>query len=130
MSGDEVLLDTNAIIALNRNEPGLLNALGRFERLTSTVVTLGKLYFGAANSVRSEENRRRIRDLEARVRFLAPDSATAAVYGSVLKRLRDRGRPIPTNDIWIAALALQHDLPLLTHDSHFREIDALSVLSW
>jgi tRNA(fMet)-specific endonuclease VapC len=62
--------------------------------------------------------------------ILMPDRATADVYGEICFALRRKGKPIPENDIWIAALTLQHGRPLLTRDAHFREVEGLNVLGW
>jgi tRNA(fMet)-specific endonuclease VapC len=58
------------------------------------------------------------------------DAETAQQYGEVKNKLRLKGRPLPENDIWIAALALQHDLILVTHDAHFQEVESLRTAAW
>jgi tRNA(fMet)-specific endonuclease VapC len=55
---------------------------------------------------------------------------TARQYGEVKNRLRLKGRPLPENDVWIAALALQHDLILVTRDAHFQEVENLQPVAW
>ena len=62
--------------------------------------------------------------------ILYPDEATTIRYAEVKNKLRKKGRPIPENDIWIAAIALRHGLPILTRDQHFNEVDGLAVLTW
>jgi tRNA(fMet)-specific endonuclease VapC len=62
--------------------------------------------------------------------LIAPDRATAVIYGRIQSDLRRRGRPIPTNDVWIAALAIQHGYTLVTRDNHFQEVDGLNAISW
>lgn len=64
------------------------------------------------------------------VSVLPVNTATAAHYGIIKAALRAKGHPIPENDIWIAAVALQHDLPVVSRDEHFREIDALALVRW
>jgi tRNA(fMet)-specific endonuclease VapC len=61
---------------------------------------------------------------------LACDAITATYYGNVKDQLRLKGKPIPENDIWIAALALQHDLVLISRDEHFKVIEQLKVETW
>jgi tRNA(fMet)-specific endonuclease VapC len=61
---------------------------------------------------------------------LGCDTATARQYGRIKNALRARGRPIPDNDIWIAAIALQHDLTLLSRDRHFGAVAGLVVETW
>ncbi len=81
-------------------------------------------------STRPGENLRRLEGILASFRLIVADAVTAKVYGDVFHQLRVKGRPIPTNDAWIAALALQHGLPLLTRDGHFREVQGLDVRTW
>jgi tRNA(fMet)-specific endonuclease VapC len=126
----ELLLDTSVIVdalAGNRDAQSLISGSSR-SYVPS--VTMGELYFGA------ECSHQRVAEL-ARAEFFAVtssvlpcDLATARLYGQIRCALRRKGRPIPENDIWIAALAQQHDLTLATRDAHFREIDALPLLSW
>ena len=96
--------------------------------VSSTV--LGELYYGALKSGQSAGNLARIDEFAAAVGVLACDATTARHYGQVKARLKSRGRPIPENDVWIAAVALQHGLPVVTRDEHFKEVDGLAVESW
>jgi tRNA(fMet)-specific endonuclease VapC len=61
---------------------------------------------------------------------LLPDVESARNYGAIRDELRRKGRPIPDNDIWVAAIARQHNLTLITRDTHFQEIEGLSIGSW
>jgi predicted nucleic acid-binding protein len=90
---------------------------------------LGELLSGFAVGAREEENRRELDRFLAseRVERLAIDGETAAHYAPVYRELRHRGRPIPTNDMWMAATALQHGLAVFSHDGHFREVRGLHV---
>lgn len=65
----------------------------------------------------------------AKCTILIPDYKTAEVYGKTKASLAKKGKPIPDNDIWIAVIALQHDLELYTTDAHFREVDALQLFN-
>jgi tRNA(fMet)-specific endonuclease VapC len=94
------------------------------------LISLGELIFGALKSSRPNENRENLRERLLEFRLIAPDRSTAEIYGEVSLKLRRKGRPIPDNDIWIASIALQHDLSFLTRDSHFREVDGLNLLEW
>lgn len=58
------------------------------------------------------------------------DNTTALHYGEIVASLYKKGKPIPTNDVWIAALAIQNDFTLITRDKHFKEIDSLKVKNW
>jgi tRNA(fMet)-specific endonuclease VapC len=118
-----------AIDLLNRS-PAIASRLGQTGILYLPRTVLGELEFGARNSANREKNMDAIERLLKETRLLAPDRETAGVCGEIETELRRRGRPIPTNDVWIAALALQHGLPLLTRDTHFHEVEGLNVLGW
>ena len=63
-------------------------------------------------------------------RILSCDSTTAQHYGEIKNLLREKGRPIPENDIWIAAIANQHNLTLVSRDNHFDKVEGLSLERW
>lgn len=124
------LLDTNVAIAILEREIDLesLRSDGHEMFLSSTV--LGELFFGAEKSQRLEENLTRIRFLASRCPVLPCDEETARQYGAVKVLLQRKGRPIPENDIWIAASARQHGLTLVTRDGHFEYIENLAFEAW
>lgn len=129
MPGDRILLDTNALIAWMREDDALRIRAGDSAPAVS-LFTLGEMYFGIQKSLRPDENEkalvRALQDFE----MLLPDAETARRYGAVFAELRRKGRPIPVNDIWIAAIALQHGLKLLARDAHFKEISGLTAITW
>ena len=93
-------------------------------------MALGGLYKGALKSRRRKENLALISDLLAVVAVLNPDSGTALVYAQTAAEIEQLGRPIPENDLWIAAAALECDMPLATRDAHFASVPGLTVLEW
>ena len=119
-----VLLDTNIYSLAMRGEAGVVDALRRIDRLFISAVSLGELFTGFKAGGRESENRRELAQFldSPRVAVLAIDDDTADFYAEILVRLRSQGTPIPTNDIWIAAVAFQHGLKLFTRDRHFRQI--------
>jgi tRNA(fMet)-specific endonuclease VapC len=123
------LLDTTAVIALFAADKTVCDRIAQEDVLVSSTV-LGELYYGALKSARSAANLVRIEEFAASVGVLACDAVTARHYAQIKDRLRSKGRPIPENDIWIAAVALQHDLPLATRDDHFKAVDDLRVENW
>ncbi len=129
MAGNRVLLDTNIIAAILNQEAEIGTRLEGVIAYVPSVV-LGELYYGAKRSARVAENIQRIETLIAGYEVLVCDGTTAERYGDIKLRLRLKGRPIPENDIWIAAVAAQHDLKLVTRDKHFDEIDGLAVEAW
>jgi len=121
------LVDTNVVIALFAGEPKVVDSLqGRAEVFLCAPV-LGELRYGAHASARVESNLARLDEFAKAIVVLPCDTQTAAAYGEVKFDLRKKGRPIPENDVWIAAVARQHGLTLLTRDVHFREIEGLAV---
>ena len=129
MSG-RYLLDTNIIIALFANERKVQDELTRADEVFVTSVVLGELYFGAHKSVKATKNLARIDELASNTVVLGCDTVTARYYGEVKNALRLKGHPIPENDIWIAAVTFQHDLTLVTRDTHFNEIENLEIVVW
>jgi tRNA(fMet)-specific endonuclease VapC len=119
------LVDTNVVIALFAGEPGVVEQLQQREAVFLCAPVLGELRYGAQASVRAESNLARLDEFARALIVLACDTGTAAVYASVKSGLRKKGRPIPENDVWIAAIARQHGLTLLTRDGHFGEIEGL-----
>lgn len=120
------LLDTNVVVHLMNGSLPLPPAPEEIE-LCINIVVLGELHFGAQKSRRLTENLGRIGDFVRRVSVLSCDEKTAEIYGVVKARLRKKGKPIPENDIWIAASAFQHRLSLVTEDRHFREVEGLEI---
>lgn len=129
MAGNNVLLDTNIVAAILNQEAGTIARLDGLS-IYVPIIVVGELVFGAKKSGRVQENLNRIDTFVNRVQLLPCDRGTADRYGDVKLLLRRKGRPIPENDIWIAAVALQHDLTLVTRDQHFTEVDGLKMEIW
>jgi len=124
------LLDTNIIIAFFAEDRSVREHMEQAEEVFVPSIVLGELYFGAWKSGRAGQNLERIDKFAARNTVLACDRETARHYGVIKNVLREKGRPIPENDIWIAAIARQYDLTLVTRDEHFREVGQLKVEVW
>ena len=124
------LLDTNAVIALWSNDASLQSLLSTADLVSVPCIALGELYFGASKSVRTQANLAKIDEFAERTAILRCDAATAKHYGQVRELLRERGRPIPDNDVWVAALAQQYGLVLVSRDEHFSEVAGLDVVKW
>jgi len=122
----ELLLDTNVLIDLLEGESSLVGRLGRDSDLLTSVVVLGELYYGANKSSRPTENTARVDALLPRIGVLLCDLNTARFYAAIKEQLRIKGRPIPENDMWIAAHARQHGLILVSRDTHFANVDGLN----
>lgn len=124
------LLDTNIVIALFADDPAVKDNLARAAEVFVSSIVIGELYFGARKSARAQLNLKRIDEFATNNVILGCDVETARRYGAIKDALRLKGRPIPENDIWIAAVALQHQLTLTTRDAHFDEIENLKVINW
>ena len=124
MSGNSVALDTSVAIAVLAGQAGTLVSLPPQEILLPVPV-VGELRYGALNSKRSAENLAEVERLVARCRVLDITAATADVYARLRVGLKEKGKPIPENDLWIAALCVEHEVPLATLDGHFDVIDGL-----
>jgi tRNA(fMet)-specific endonuclease VapC len=124
------LLDTNILIALFAGEPSVLDHLKDATEVYIPSVVIGELYYGAHKSSQASQNLRRIETLIAGNSILACDAVTAFHYGSIKDQLRQKGKPIQENDIWIAAIALQFNSILVSRDEHFSAVQGLTVEYW
>jgi tRNA(fMet)-specific endonuclease VapC len=124
-----ILLDTNAYAAFKQGQAEAVEIIQRTPFLGINAVILGELLGGFAAGTREQQNRAELgRFLQVdRVRFLAVDQDTASFYALVYQNLKRKGRPIPTNDMWIAATAFQHSLAIFSYDNHFSVIDGIVV---
>src|SRR3990167_893503 len=123
----DLLLDTSVVIGHLRGSIDVLALANHQEELFLPLVALGELYKGALASNRPEHNRREIDDFLLIAGLLHPDSATADAYAYISVQLKCKGVPIPENDIWIAAVALECNMPLAIRDAHFRKVDGLEL---
>lgn len=116
-----IAIDTNRYTDLCRGLPEAVNPVMRADRVFIPFVVLGELRAGFQAGTRAKQNERLLtRFLNTlRVRLLLPDAQTTHHYAVLFGQLRRQGTPIPTNDLWIAALVVQHDLSLLARDDHF-----------
>lgn len=131
MSGKDYLLDTNIVIGLFANESSVIQNIKSFTgSIFIPSIVIGELFYGAEQSTRKEENRKRIEALTEASLVIDCDSDTARLYGKIKSGLKAKGTPIPENDIWIAALAEQHKFTLVTRDKHFNNIETISIESW
>jgi tRNA(fMet)-specific endonuclease VapC len=124
-----ILIDTNAYAAFKLADPSVCVVLSAAERILVSVVVLGELLGGFAAGSRESRNRLELsRFLDSpRVEMDALTPQTADNYALVYDMLRREGRPIPGNDLWIAATALEHGAALLSLDAHFGSIDGLRL---
>ena len=129
MAVREILLDTNAYTAFKRNVPEAVEIIRHAPIISINSIVLGELLGGFAGGTREALNKHELRQFlgSTRVRVIEVDEHTAEFYAMVYRSLRQKGQPIPTNDMWIAANALQHSLAVVTYDRHFQFVDGLTV---
>lgn len=125
-----LLLDTNAVVALFSGEPAAIERFESDDAVFLCVHVLGELRYGALASARVSENLMRLDRFCNLLPVLLCDSDTVVHYANIRFALRRTGKPIPENDIWIAATARQHGLTLLSRDKHFRQVADLDVESF
>ena len=125
-----ILLDTSAYSAFMRNHGGIIERIQRAVLICMTPVVLGDLHSGFLRGSRLEENRRLLAEFlaSARVETLVIDEETSLRYAEILDSLRQAGTPIPTNDVWLAASAMQHGLWVLTTDAHYEKIAQIGAV--
>jgi len=122
-----ILLDTNAYTAFMLGATEVVDVVAHADRLYLNSIVLGELLGGFAAGTREPKNRAELaRFLDSpRVEVLPITADTADSYALIYAGLRRKGHPIPTNDLWIAASAMEHGAALLTRDAHFSHIDGL-----
>jgi tRNA(fMet)-specific endonuclease VapC len=124
------LLDTNVVIALFAGDLMVQEKVRNAEYIVAAPPVIGELCFGAQKSNKVTENLHKI-DIFVQQSIVFPcDLETAQWYGIIKDRLHRKGRLIPDNDIWIAAVAIQRGLILATRDAHFDEIESLQTERW
>jgi len=96
------------------------------EQVFITSVVLGELYVGIHRISNKAKHLKKLESFLSVCTVLNVDSATAQHFGQTVAALYKKGKPIPTNDVWIAASAQQHNLPLMTNDKHFKEVEGLT----
>ncbi len=122
-----ILIDTNIYSYALRGIPDVINTIQKANEICISSISIGELLFGFKNGSREQEMREELEVfLDApRVQIHYIDETTAEFYADILTLLRKKGKPIPTNDIWIAAVAFQHGLKLFSKDRHFDNIPGL-----
>lgn len=120
-------IDTNIYGAFKNNDENVAEVFRSCDVIGVDIAVIAELFAGFSLGSKEAKNRR---ELEAflntpRVAVLPHDVETAEYYALIVKKLKTKGKPIPSNDIWIAANALKHGLVLYSFDRHFEEIDGI-----
>ena len=125
-----MILDTNAVSALFIGDPALGKVLCGEPRHQLPVIVIGEYRYGLLGSRHRGHLQGLLATLIRESTILPVDEATAEMYSQVRDELRRKGKPIPENDIWIAALARQHHLPVVSRDDHFDYVSDLRRIAW
>ena len=126
MNGD-YLLDSNIIIDIFRGDKKTISRVKQIDGVYVPVIVIGELYYGANKSDQTPKRKLEVEQLEEIVTVLNITRSTARIYGEIKDKLRAKGRPIPENDIWIAAVAIEHQLTLITKDKHFENLEGIAI---
>lgn len=125
-----LILDTNALSAIAEGEPGVAEEFLRAGQVAIPVIALGEYRYGIVHSRHRRKYELWLEEMLTASNVLAVDESTASSYAEVRAELKEAGTPIPSNDLWIAALARQHSLPILSRDRHFDLIKGLRRIDW
>ncbi len=122
-----ILIDTNAYAAFKRGDPSVLEIFQHAETLAISPVVLGELLGGFECGNKIKKNLDELQQFlqSSRIRVFSITSDTAKFYSQIYSSLRNKGQPIPSNDMWIAAQALENGCVLCTFDKHFKVIEGL-----
>lgn len=124
-----VSLDTNFVISFLKGDPACASILNSFSGVYLSYVVVGELLYGALNSDRAASNLSHYKRFIEKCRVLHSNTAVSEEYAAIRTKLKRIGKPIPENDIWIAATSMAYDLPLLTFDKHLSYVEGLKITS-
>src|SRR5271157_1275658 len=126
----DLILDTNALSAIAEGEREAAKLFARAGRVAIPVIVLGEYRFGIAHSRHQREYERWLEEMVSVCNVLDVNEETAIWYAELRGQLKEAGTPIPSNDVWIAALCRQHTLSILSRDRHFDLVKGLRRLDW
>ncbi|MCU0447615.1 MAG: type II toxin-antitoxin system VapC family toxin [Arcicella sp.] len=121
-------LDTNIAIDFLNGKPTIVNLISQYESICLPITVCGELLFGAKNSGNAIKNIQKYQNFIDTCLVLETNQLIANEYANTRLELKAKGKPIPENDIWIAAICIVNDIPLISHDKHFENIDKLQLI--
>lgn len=126
----KIMLDTNVYVAFKRGDESVLDLIKTSEEIAFSAIVVGELMGGFLCGSRFEKNKRELDEFfsSPRVTVIEVNEETSLFYAKIYQHLKSKGKPIPTNDLWIAACAMQHGYPLCSYDKHFNVID--NLVTW
>ena len=125
----KIVLDTNAYTRLLIGEENVLDIIGTADTIYMSIFVLGELYAGFAGGRKERKNKETLNRflLKPTAKILNATAETAEVFGKVKQNLKKAGTPIPINDVWIAAHAIETGSTIITYDSHFKNVAGLRL---
>ena len=130
MTGSKILLDTNIVIEVFNGNTQIADKINKLSGFAISATVLGELYIGVNRVSNKSKHLKMLQEFLRLCTVLDVTAETAKHYWEITSCLYKKGKPIPTNDIWIAAIAIQHGYTLITRDRHFKEIEDVSVKNW
>jgi len=130
MSGRGVVLDTSVLVGYFRNKRGVVNRVEALGEVYVPAIAVGELHFGAVVSAQTQANLAILNRFLSLATILDCTARTATYYAAIRAQLKGDGHPIPDNDIWIAAAALEDNLALISTDQHFDYVKGLRHEKW
>jgi tRNA(fMet)-specific endonuclease VapC len=124
------MLDTNALSAFVDGDPVVGDILRQQTRAAIPVIVLGEFHYGIAGSRHRSSYERWLESYLPHFDVLSVTADTAVAYAALRVALKKAGRPVPANDVWIAALAIEHRLPVLSRDTHFDAVPGFQRIGW
>jgi len=125
----KILLDTNAYTKLLLGDEIILNALAKADKIYISTISLGELFAGFKEGIKEKENKKLLEKFlgKPQVEVIDVDKETAEIFGEIKYKLIKIGKPLPINDVWIAACAIEEGAVIVTYDKHFISVPGARV---
>lgn len=131
MTGNnQILLDSNIVIEVLEGNKEIADKINKLKEFYIPSIVVGELYVGVNRVTNKAKHLKMLQSFLKLCTVLDADSETAMYYGEMMAALYKKGKPVPTNDVWIAAIAKQYELTVITKDKHFKEIEGISIKHW
>lgn len=124
------IFDTNIIIGFLKNDKSIVSKLKIEKNINTSVITIGEMFYGAKNSNNSIKNMEIYNDFFKYCNIFGITRKTSEYYADIRFELKKIGKPIPENDIWIAAIAKENDMVIVTRDKHLKDIEFIATEEW
>ncbi len=125
-----MILDTNGLSAVANGEAGLEPILRKAAQIAIPVIVLGEYRYGISQSRDRKHYELWLTESLPKFRIMDVDEGTTLFYADVRAGLKRAGTPIPSNDVWVAALCRQHSLPIVSRDRHFDVVSGIERIHW